>query len=98
VQGQWIGAYSGSSEGQIVVNVDEMPSNFRGVAYLFPNEAAGLPLHAGFFETQSKDKDFCFSASVSPLDLSNPNQMFVSWDRIRDRYPGVSTFFQTPRK
>jgi hypothetical protein len=44
---------------------------------------------------KAKDRDFCFSASVSPLDLSNPNQMFVSWDRINDRYPGVSTFSNT---
>ncbi len=35
LNGQWIGEYTGTTSGNIHVNIDEDESNYRGVAYLF---------------------------------------------------------------
>jgi hypothetical protein len=50
MNGQWIGRYHGGSTGLIVVNIDERPAKFQGVAYLnvdnkaLPSVAAGSEL------------------------------------------------------
>lgn len=68
MKGQWIGDYTGSSAGKIIVNIDERPSHFEGVAYL--NEAdTCIPSTAVWFRTKNKDHNFHFSTNeISPID------------------------------
>jgi hypothetical protein len=50
MKGQWIGTYSGDTTGLIIVNIDELPTCFQGVAYL--NEGNNqIPSAAAFFRT-----------------------------------------------
>jgi hypothetical protein len=38
MNGQWIGIFTGTTDGHIHVNIDEGESNYRGVAYQFPGD------------------------------------------------------------
>ena len=40
MKGQWIGNYTGSSPGMIIVNVDERSTHYQGVAYLHESNPA----------------------------------------------------------
>ena len=72
MKGQWIGPYTGSTDGLIIVNVDERPSLYQEVAYLNESDET-LPSTAAFFRTQNKDKDFRFRT-----DLVLPGILFIS--------------------
>jgi hypothetical protein len=93
MKGQWRGRYIGSSEGLIIVNIDELSSHYQGVAYLNENNKT-LPSTAASFRTQNKDKNFQFRTDlILPIDplLGIPG----SWDNIRRHYPenvGVSKY------
>ena len=79
MKGQWIGNYSGSHGGLIVLNVDDRGTHFEGVAYI--NESNNkLPSVAAGFVTTGKEKNFCFRTNtILPI---NPNNGVVdSWDR-----------------
>jgi len=67
VNGQWMGRYEGSNSGRIIVNIDELPSKYAGVAYLI-DDASGLPSSATQFQTKNKERQFSFEASVLPID------------------------------
>lgn len=68
MKGQWIGSYTGTSVGMIVVNIDERSSHYKGVAYLNESNKT-LPQTAVFFRTQNKDKDFHFRTDlILPID------------------------------
>jgi hypothetical protein len=55
MRGWWIGAYTETSNGTIIVNIDEYPSCYQGIAYLH-NSDSGRPGFAGSFRTPSKER------------------------------------------
>ena len=67
IGGQWIGTYSGTNNGSIVVDIDEMRDRYVGVARL-ADANSGLPPSIAFFETSSKRLPTKFSANIRPLD------------------------------
>ena len=67
MNGQWIGRYEGTQQGQIIVNIDERQSYFQGTATIIDDNPA-LAIAVGFFRTPTKDSDFQCLASVLPLD------------------------------
>jgi len=84
MKGQWIGNYSGSHGGLIVLNVDDRGTHFEGVAYI--NESNNkLPSVAAGFVTTGKEKNFCFRTNtILPI---NPNNGVVdSWDNVKAYY------------
>jgi hypothetical protein len=60
MNGQWIGKYSGTTSGDIHVNIDEDESNYRGVAYQFPNDST-LPRAVAYFQLQTKKEISLFA-------------------------------------
>lgn len=87
MKGQWVGEYSGSNNGSIVVDIDELPSCFVGVAYL--NETnPSLPKSIVNFITLNKEKDFQFrTTTISPV---NPTTGLVDvWDSLNNYYSEV---------
>lgn len=83
MNGQWIGLYEGSNSGQIVINVDELPKSYIGVAYL--NESSsGMPPTAAFFDTGGKEKTFSFKADVLPVNRNTG--MVDSWENVKSQY------------
>jgi hypothetical protein len=88
MKGQWIGDYTGSSAGRIILNIDERSSYFQGVAYL--NEAdPRIPSTAISFRTSDKDRDFHFS--TNQISSINPyTGLPESWGNVRRLYPCIS--------
>lgn len=84
MKGQWIGSYSGSNTGLIIVNIDERPSYYEGVAYLNESNNA-LPSTAAFFKTPNKGDQFKFRTDyLSPI---NPTTGITdSLDRVMNFY------------
>jgi hypothetical protein len=61
MKGQWIGNYTGSTAGgTIIVDADELPSQYRGVAYLLESDGR-LPSAAAFFKTMKQGHRIQFS-------------------------------------
>lgn len=84
MKGQWIGSYTGSNTGLIIINIDELPSYYEGVAYM--NESnQKLPSTAVFFKTPNKDRSFKFRTEwISPI---NPTTGIIdSLDRVLPFY------------
>lgn len=83
MKGQWIGRYEGTNSGTIVVNVDELPTSFRGVAYLSEGDPT-LPPTAAVFQTPTKANNQRIKVEVAPV---HPHTRFIdSWDRVKALY------------
>jgi len=85
MKGQWLGTYTGSSEGTIIVNIDERSSHYQGFAYLHDNKKT-LPSTAISFKTNNKDGEFDFRSDVmAPIDPQSG--LPAIWDRVKQHYP-----------
>src|SRR5439155_24416947 len=87
MNGQWIGNYTGTSPGMIVVNVDERSTHYEGVAYLNENQPT-LPSTAASFRTINKDRSFHFQTNVI-LPINPATGLVDLWDNVKARYPGA---------
>jgi FRG domain len=92
MNGQWFGNYTGSTDGMIIMNVDERENKYQGVAYLLPNDYNNLPGTAAFFETANKDTSrFEFRTnSIFPIDPSTYSNGL--WDKVKTHFPQVTGF------
>jgi len=85
MQGQWIGEYSGSNRGVIIVNVDEFPSYFEGFAYINDSNPK-LASTAAFFRTADKRETFKFR--TLHLGVVDPRTGLPdTWNNVRHLYP-----------
>lgn len=84
MRGQWLGTYSGDTTGLIIINIDELPTCFQGVAYL-NEENKQIPSAAVFFRTADKSAQFQFrTSSIIPI---NPLSGYTdAWDNIKHMY------------
>src|ERR1022692_4953401 len=89
MQGQWIGTYTGSNDGTIIVNADDRGSFYSGVAFLHPSDAR-IPGVAASFQTVNKDQSFEFRPALAPIDPRNG--LATNWDEVRALFPegGIS--------
>jgi FRG domain len=90
LNGQWIGDYTGTTNGHIHVNVDEDESNYRGVAYLFTDNPQ-LPTAVAFFSTPNKEQTVSFRTEViQAIDVETPAA--VPWESVKSKYPEGTAF------
>ena len=87
MKGQWIGNYTGSSPGMIIVNVDERSTHYQGVAYLHESNPA-IPSTAASFKTSKKERSFRFRTDVI-LPINPGTGLVDLWDNIEQLYPGA---------
>jgi hypothetical protein len=52
--GQWLGGYTGNTQGVVIVELDDAGDRFEGVAFVYPNDRKFPPLFAPV-ETPGKD-------------------------------------------
>jgi len=84
MKGQWVGEYIGSNNGLIIINIDERPSCFEGVAFLNENNKT-LPSSAAFFSTKDKSRKFQFRTSnIAPINPLTGVTDF--WKTVKDFY------------
>lgn len=84
MKGQWIGNYSGSNNGRVIVNIDERSSCFEGVAYIHDCDP-NLPGIIISFRTQNKNAAFQFS----PIRIMaiNPITGFSDeWNNVKNNF------------
>jgi len=83
MKGQWLGSYTGSEEGKVMVNIDEVGDRFEGVAYLIPS-TNDIPASVTYFTTSNKDAEQTVTAYIFPVD---PRTEFESrWEEIKLLY------------
>lgn len=83
MRGQWIGKYAGSTDGTLILNIDETPESFVGLAYVRPTDKS-LPASAAYFKTDDKSLSQKVVAHVNPIDPRNGFQCL--WDDIKHLY------------
>jgi hypothetical protein len=57
MNGQWIGQYTGTNLGNVMINLDDLGSHFRGVAYLTDSNTT-LPGIGASFRTRNRNANF----------------------------------------
>src|SRR5438093_12107546 len=87
MNGQWIGNYTGSSPGLIIVNVDERPTYYEGVAYLQESQPV-LPSTAAYFRTPNKEREFRLRTNAI-LPINPATGLVDLWDNVSARFPGA---------
>lgn len=89
MNGQWLGEFSGSSKGRIILNIDDLSSHFEGVAFLHSDNV--VPSVAVGFHTKNKDRTFsCRTDWIYPIDRDSG--MITPWEAIKDQYPNNVIF------
>jgi hypothetical protein len=84
VKGQWIGSYTGSNSGSIVINVDDLASHYEGVAYLIDSDDA-LPTIVAPLRTP--DKANAFHLSMTRILAWDPKlHRSAPWNVIKQHY------------
>lgn len=83
MKGQWIGVYTGSVEGKLMINIDEIDDHFEGVAYIMPS-AQGILSSVAYVTTDNNDQEQETVAYLNIVDPRDGNQH--KWDDIKDVY------------
>lgn len=87
MNGQWLGTYSGSNAGRIIVNLDDRGSHYEGVAYLNENDSS-KPSVAAYFRTPDKGHQFqIITDGLLPINPSNG--LPDSWGGVEKKFPGI---------
>lgn len=85
MRGQWLGTYTGTSSGTIIVNADEREARFQGVAYLSNNDGS-MPRIFASFRTEGKQQNFTLRTdSLSVIHPVTGDRM--SWETVKAQYP-----------
>src|SRR5690242_19522438 len=84
MNGQWLGRYSGTTSGSMIVNIDERPDSYRGTAYLIEDDR-NLPDSLAAFQTANKISPFEFRTEVILL-LDPINGAGLSLEELKKRY------------
>ncbi|MCP4637596.1 MAG: hypothetical protein GY848_14105 [Methyloversatilis sp.] len=83
MRGQWLGSYSGSTDGAVMINIDEVDDHFEGVAYLNPS-TTDIPASVAFLSTANKGEEQDAKAYIFPID---PRTGFRGdWEQIKGLY------------
>ena len=79
MNGQWIGRYSGTNSGLLVIDCDDMETHYEGRAFAY-DENPVLPGTFAFIKTPDKSGDWQLSADLLPLDprIGEPS----AWDKV----------------
>src|SRR5258708_21744133 len=84
MNGQWFGNYTGTNSGEVLVNVDDLGSHFRGVAY-FTDSDTKLPNLGAVFRTKNKDTHFTFR--TDRIWVIHPHTANATlWDDVKKLY------------
>lgn len=83
MKGQWIGVYTGTEEGRLMINIDKIDDHFEAVAYIMPSSKDILSSVAYLVTENDKQEQ----KSVAYLNYVDPRDgLEHSWDSIKDVY------------
>ena len=81
MKGQWLGAYSGSGSGSVMVNIDDVEKHYEGIVYLAP-AAEPIIYSAVEFSTKNRRPRQSVNAKVFPINPFTGNAVQV--DDLRE--------------
>jgi hypothetical protein len=84
MNGQWLGNYSGTSAGSIILNIDERQEHYEGSAHLIEDDRT-LPDSFVSFRTPNKDPRFQFRTDVI-LALDPKTGSGLSLEELKERF------------
>jgi hypothetical protein len=84
MNGQWIGSYSGTNSGALMVEMDDLGSHFEGRAYAFDSNPE-LPSTSAFIRTVDKSNKFKLNIGLAPLHKHSSE--ILDWEVVRKDYP-----------
>jgi hypothetical protein len=87
MNGYWLGRYSGSNSGDIVVEADDIGTHFEGCAYVY-DAKPGWPSTFATLRTVSKAAHFQIKAPLTPLHPDTDEA--TDWQQIANRFPGFN--------
>jgi FRG domain len=87
MQGQWIGLYSGSNSGQVLVDCDRLTDHYEGYA-IVADSKPGNPSSFVEFSTPDLSSKFTMRLAVRVIDPSSAEP--GDWNRIAPQFPGIT--------
>jgi hypothetical protein len=84
MNGQWIGRYSGTNSGQLVIDLDDMDTHYEGRAFAYDDNPS-LPGMCAFIKTPDKSSTFQLSLDLLPVDPRTGDPS--SWDQLKTLFP-----------
>ena len=83
LRGQWIGSYSGTNTGDLVIDIDELSDMFSGTAYAYDN--TGLTDFVAQITINPKTNGGQFTLPLQPVNpvTRNPDK----WDNVARMFP-----------
>jgi hypothetical protein len=85
--GQWLGRYSGTNHGFILVDIEERGGMYAGYGILMNDDGALPETYVEFF-LQAGQTNYEFTANTVPIDPTTRNP--TTRDQVSTRFPGVS--------
>jgi hypothetical protein len=89
MNGQWIGRYTGSNTGLLVVEIDDMGTHYEGRAFAYDDNTL-LPGTVVLIKTSDKAKHYQQNLELFPINprTGDPG----TWDQIAQHFPAGTAF------
>jgi hypothetical protein len=80
MNGQWIGRYSGTNSGLLVIDLDDMGTHYEGRAFAYDDNPS-MPSTFAFIKTPDKSSTFQLSLDLLPVNphTGNPSFAIIIW-------------------
>jgi hypothetical protein len=89
MNGQWIGRYSGTNSGLLVIDCDDMETHYAGTAFAYDDDPA-LPTTFALVNTPDKTGAWSLNVELSPLDRQTMEPS--TWDTVAPQFAPGTTF------
>lgn len=92
MNGQWIGPYTGTNSGALVLEIDDLGDHFEGRAYAYEDNPE-LPSTSAFIKTENKARRFNLAAGLAPIHKHTGE--LLDWEIVRKDYSNLITVPKT---
>lgn len=89
MNGQWIGPYSGTNQGLLVVDLDDAGDHYEGSASALDNDLQLPPTYADLMRAPVPKGKTEFDLRVPLFPIDRMRGRPTSWDEIEQLFPGV---------
>lgn len=87
MNGQWIGSYTGTNGGTLVIELDDLGDCYEGWAFAY-DDNPNLPSTCAYIRTKDKAPVFQQTIEIFPIDPLTGDDS--TWESIKGKYPGVT--------
>ncbi len=84
MKGQWIGRYTGSNNGQLIIELDDMQTHYEGVAFAYDDNSA---LPSTFVAIKTPDMGSTFQLCLDLLPVNPRTGDPATWEQLAALFP-----------